>query len=105
MDKENSPEREQVVTQTTQMDYILSQNYPNPFNPETEIRFGLPESSQVKIQIFNMTGQKVATIFNGFLSAGEHQVKFNVNDLPSGVYTYRLLTESVQLTKRMILLK
>ena len=53
-------------------DFILYQNYPNPFNPATAIRFGLPQSSAVKIELYNITGERVAEIFNADLHAGYH---------------------------------
>ena len=70
--------------------YSLAQNYPNPFNPTTRIKFYLKESSKVKLDIYNLIGQKVAELVNQELSSGFHEVEFNGAGLASGVYIYRL---------------
>ncbi len=85
--------------------FELFQNYPNPFNPETEIRFSLPGASKVKLNIYNIIGQHVASLINKTLAAGYHNVIFNGRNLPSGIYIYRLQTNSFVQTKKMILLK
>lgn len=82
----------------------LSANYPNPFNPTTEIAFSLPRSGHVRLGVFNLMGQKVATLADQQLSAGPHRVQFHANNLPAGVYFYRLETERNVSTRKMILL-
>lgn len=84
---------------------VLYQNMPNPFNPATEIRFALPKSSNVELSIYNMLGEKVKTIASGIMNAGEHKVSFNAANLSSGVYFYKLTTESNSSIKKMILMK
>jgi hypothetical protein len=84
---------------------VLMNNYPNPFNPSTTIRYGLPHTSHVTLTIFNTIGQIVATLQKGTQEAGYHDVTFEGNDLPSGVYLYRLTTEDFDQTKRFILLR
>ena len=79
--------------------------YPNPFNPATTIRFSLPESSPVKVEVFNVAGQRVATLVDGMLESGPHEVSFDAGHLPSGVYLYRLASEHGVLMKRMVLMK
>jgi hypothetical protein len=86
-------------------EYILSQNYPNPFNPNTTIKYGIKEKSNVKITIFNALGQEVALALNEEMQPGYHQVDFNAANLPSGVYFYRIQAGSFVETKKMILLK
>ena len=86
-------------------DFTLDQNFPNPFNPITEIRFGLPEPSEVKLSVFNSLGQEVVTLVNGWKPAGTHTVEFNGSDLASGVYFYRLDAGTYNATKKMVLLK
>jgi hypothetical protein len=66
--------------------YALSQNYPNPFNPTTTIEFALPADSKVDIEIFNILGQKMATLFSGYQTAGYHQVVWNASKMSSGIY-------------------
>ncbi len=85
--------------------FALLQNYPNPFNPETKIRFELPEASFVKLTVFNMLGEKVATLVNEVLQAGIHYKTFNGLDFPSGVYLYKLETDKTNFTKKMMLVK
>ena len=85
--------------------YYLDQNYPNPFNPETEISFGLPEAAHVKIEIYNMLGQRMNTIVNDFKTAGVHKIKFDGSLLPSGLYVYKMETPGFQTSKRMVILK
>ena len=89
--------------------YALYQNYPNPFNPTTNIKFDLPEASKVVLNVYNILGEKVATLLNQTVEAGFHQVPFNGSNLSSSTYIYRIEAQSsgqsfVQ-TKKMLLLK
>ncbi|MEX0845476.1 MAG: PKD domain-containing protein, partial [Balneolaceae bacterium] len=86
-------------------DFELSQNYPNPFNPNTNIRFGLPEASEVRLEIFNILGQKVAVLVNGKMNAGYHLVNFDASRYSSGMYIYRIIAKDFVKTKKMLLLK
>jgi len=85
---------------------ILRQNYPNPFNPRTIINYELPITNEVELSIFNLFGQRVATLVNEKQNAGNYQVEWNASDLASGVYYYRLSTSAgfVQ-AKKLVLLK
>ena len=85
--------------------YIISNNYPNPFNPTTTIKYPLPKSEKVKIEIFNLLGQKISTLLNKQMPAGSHEVEFTAKDLPSGVYLYRIEAGEFHETKKMILIK
>ena len=85
--------------------YALEQNYPNPFNPATTIVYQLSKSGNVKVAVFNLLGQQVATIVNGYQDAGSHQVTFDASRLTSGVYFYTLEVNGAQLTKKMLLTK
>jgi hypothetical protein len=85
--------------------FSLSQNYPNPFNPTTAIEFGLPCAGLVKLEVFNILGQKVLTLIDRRLPAGNHQVEFDATNFPSGVYFYRLSHDEVKLTRKMTLVK
>ena len=87
------------------LEVVLLGNFPNPFNPTTEISFSLPWASHVKLEIFNVMGQKVATLVDGRREAGEHVVQWDGSAVASGVYLYRLQTGDFVDTKKMILLK
>ena len=84
---------------------MLSQNYPNPFNAQTTIRYSLPESGPVTLTIYNLLGQKVATLFDGIQTAGEHSVVWDAGDMTSGIYFSKLNTEDNYRTGEMLLLK
>ncbi|MDR9416131.1 MAG: endonuclease, partial [Gracilimonas sp.] len=86
-------------------DLNLRQNYPNPFNPTTNISYGIPEASEVRLEIFNMLGQQVATLVEERKSAGWHVVTFDAGSLSSGLYIYRLSAGHFSETKQMILIK
>ena len=90
--------------------FSLEQNYPNPFNPTTAITFALSATADVELDVYNALGQRVITIFEGTLGAGNHQVVWNGTDasgaaVASGVYFYRLSTPSGAQSKKMLLLK
>jgi len=85
--------------------FSLSQNYPNPFNPSTTIRFSLPLRSLVTLKVFDVLGREVATLVDGEMDAGEHSVVYNVKDLPSGVYFYRLQAGNFVEQKKMVFVK
>lgn len=85
--------------------YILYSAYPNPFNNSTLISFYLPTISRVQINIYNLLGQKLETVVNKEMSAGINQVRWNANELPSGVYLYMLQAGEYIETKKMILMK
>lgn len=87
-------------------EFSLDQNYPNPFNPTTNISFKLGTSSNVTLEVYNLLGQKVATILqNQKLSAGSHSQKFDASRLASGLYVYRISTESFTQSRKMMLIK
>ncbi|MCF7911937.1 MAG: T9SS type A sorting domain-containing protein [Candidatus Cloacimonetes bacterium] len=80
-------------------------NYPNPFNPGTEIAFHLDQASNVRIEVYNIKGQKVDTIADEHFDAGQHDLIWNAEDVLSGVYFYRINTDKDSATGKMILLK
>ena len=85
--------------------FTLKQNYPNPFNPQTTFTFSLPVASHANLSIYNILGQKVVTVLDKRISAGEHSIIFDASDLPTGIYFYRLKTENAMSTKKMVLIK
>ncbi len=85
--------------------YQLGDNYPNPFNPSTQFRFTLPQPENVRISVYNLQGQTVATLVNERKAAGDHTVQFDARDLPSGLYLYQIEAGQFQAVKKMILTK
>jgi hypothetical protein len=84
---------------------FLDQNYPNPFNPSTMIRYGLPSGTNVRLSIHSLLGNEIKVILNGWQDAGTYTLDLSAQDLPSGIYYYRLQTELGTLTRRMTILK
>jgi hypothetical protein len=87
------------------LEYKLDQNYPNPFNPSTHIQFGMKKAGEVKIEVYNILGQKVMTLFDGYKDAGYHIIKFDAGGLSSGLYFYRMETKAYHSIRKMILMK
>jgi uncharacterized delta-60 repeat protein len=86
--------------------FDLFQNYPNPFNSRTSIQFSLSQRDMIKIQIFNMLGQLVATVFNAEASAGVHKIDLDAVNFTSGLYVYRLQTRRGEIaSKKMLIIK
>lgn len=92
------------------VEFALSQNYPNPFNPETQIEYALPSNSYVKLNIYNVLGQKVKTLVDEKMSAGYHSALWDGkddkgDDVSSGIYFYKLQTDKFDQVKKMLLVK
>ena len=85
--------------------FALNQNYPNPFNPSTNIKYELPEASDVRLDIFNSLGQRVETLVDKQQTAGSYHATFKAEHLPSGVYIYRLRAGNFTQTKKLLLIK
>ncbi|MDX1739692.1 MAG: T9SS type A sorting domain-containing protein, partial [Rhodothermales bacterium] len=86
--------------------FMLHQNFPNPFNPSTTIAFDMPQSAAVTLSVYNVLGQRVATLVdNKVVPAGRQQVAFDASGLPSGVYLYVLGTRDRTEARTMVLLK
>ncbi len=86
-------------------EFELKQNYPNPFNPETNIEFSVKESGNVKLIIYDVNGNEIYLPLNQQLQPGTYNVKWNAASYSSGVYFYRLITKSINITKKMIYIK
>lgn len=91
--------------ETIPNNFSLEQNFPNPFNPSTQIRYSVEKPAMVTLEVYNMMGQKLATLVNGFKASGTHSITFNASSLASGMYMYRLTSGSTSLTKSMMLIK
>ncbi|MCY3999502.1 MAG: zinc-dependent metalloprotease [Bacteroidetes bacterium] len=87
------------------IEFSLDEAYPNPFNPATSITYGIPESGDVKLMVYDIWGRQVSELINGFRSAGYHNVLFDASHLPSGIYFYRLQSGSFVTSKKITLLK
>lgn len=83
----------------------LFQNYPNPFNPTTTISFKLDKPSTIKLEIFSAEGRLVQTLTDSRFNSGTHSIRFDASELSSGIYFYRLSSESQSITKRLVLIK
>jgi len=85
--------------------FSLYQNYPNPFNPSTKISFTLTLKENIKLKVFDILGREVTLLAEGEYEIGKHEIEFNANNLPSGMYFYNLQTQSKSITKKMLLVK
>jgi hypothetical protein len=85
--------------------YTLSQNYPNPFNPSTVINYYLPVNTEVRLEVFNMLGQRVAVLVNEQKAAGSHTINFDASALSSGIYIYSIQTNGFNQSRKMLLVK
>ncbi len=96
---------ESIASDKIPANYNLEQNYPNPFNPTTTIKFNIPNDQHVRINVYNIIGELVTELINKDYSAGSYTVEFNAADLPSGIYIYRLESQSFTSVRKMILIK
>ncbi|MBD3257594.1 T9SS type A sorting domain-containing protein [candidate division GN15 bacterium] len=101
---------EDAAEQSLPDDFFLAQNYPNPFNSSTVIEVSLPERAEVKLELFNILGQRVRLLADGPLAAGSHQIEWDGayaggRSAPTGIYFYRLQAGDVSLVRKMLLLK
>lgn len=85
--------------------YELKQNFPNPFNPNTMIRFSVPKSGHVSLEVFDISGKRVSSLLDGELKTGSYKFDFNASVLSSGVYFYKLIAAGFTDTKKMVLIK
>jgi len=100
-----STEEKELTEADIPLTFELRQNYPNPFNPSTQIQFSLPEPGLVKLKIFDVLGRLVRTLVDGPMQAGRQSVTFDAGNLPSGMYLYRLETQTDVSVRKMMLIK
>ncbi len=90
-------------------EYSLQQNYPNPFNPSTVIKYSIPKAGFVSLKVYNVLGSEVASLVNGYMEAGNHEINFSTNisgkELGSGIYFYTIKAGNYTQTKKMVVLK
>lgn len=94
-----------IKNEIENLDFNLKQNYPNPFNPATEIEFSMLENANAQLNIYNILGQKIATILNRYLTKGNYRITFNAGNLASGIYLYELKTSNRREIKKMNLIR
>ena len=85
--------------------FTLEQNYPNPFNPSTNIKFSVPILSPISISIYNIRGEFVERLINGVYEPGNYEVSLSAKQYASGLYIYRLESEDVHYTKKLMVIK
>ncbi|MGA2668957.1 MAG: T9SS type A sorting domain-containing protein [Ignavibacteria bacterium] len=93
------------ISGTAPKEFSLSQNFPNPFNPSTEIKFDIAKLSNVKLNIYNVLGEKIALLVDQNLPAGSYSVNWDASEMPSGVYFYKIYAGDFSATKKLILIK
>ncbi|MBN1633778.1 MAG: T9SS type A sorting domain-containing protein [Ignavibacteria bacterium] len=101
----NVPLPVQKISVELPAEYELCQNYPNPFNSMTNVKWQMLNAGAVKIIVYDLLGKEVATLVNEELQTGVYQVRFDAENLTSGVYYYRLETNKFSETKKMTILK
>ncbi|MBK7629813.1 MAG: T9SS type A sorting domain-containing protein [Ignavibacteriales bacterium] len=94
---------DEETNQPTQ--FVLDQNYPNPFNPTTKISFSISEKSFTTLKIYDILGNEVASLLYEEKPAGRYEIQFDASSLSSGVYLYKLQSNNLVQTRKMILLK
>src|SRR3989339_345648 len=85
--------------------FVLEQNYPNPFNPSTQIRFSIPEVTNVKLIVSDALGREIALLVDGKLNAGDYKIDFDADGISSGIYICILITDTFKQSRKMILMK
>ena len=85
--------------------FELLQNYPNPFNPSTNIKYSIANQTRVRIEVYNILGQRVAILVNENMSPGHYTVKFDGRDMATGFYVYRMQTKEFNSIKKMLIVK
>jgi hypothetical protein len=86
-------------------EFALRQNYPNPFNPVTTIQFDIPEAGEVRLDVYNILGEKVATLVQGRHEIGRYTIRWDASGMASGMYFYRISSAKFTATKKLVLMK
>ena len=102
----NKPVNDSNSDDLVDYEYRLRSNYPNPFNPSTTIRYSIANPGNVKLQVYNLLGDEVATLVNEYKKAGNYKVEFSDSGhLPSGIYIYKITSDNFSGVKQMLLIK
>ena len=96
---------EESVIDEIPTNFNLTQNYPNPFNPSTKIRYSVPQASTIVIRVFDVLGNEIETLMNEEKAIGTYEISWYAEQLPSGIYFYRLQAGPFVETKKMVLIK
>ena len=91
--------------ETSRIEYSLEYPYPNPFNPKTSISFSLPNQSQTSIKVLDIKGKLISTLLNESMNVGHHQIEWNADGYPSGVYFVKLDADEFTQTQKLMLVK
>ena len=94
-----------IINELYPAEISLQQNYPNPFNPKTNISWTMSSAGSVSIEIYNLKGQLIDVLYNGFNKPGNHEIMWNASNYSSGIYFYRLTSNETVFQKNMILLR
>jgi len=95
----------EIEVEVIPVNYALYQNYPNPFNPNTKIKYQLPKESRVEIKVYNILGAEVMKLLDAQKEPGIYEVTLNAQNLPSGIYIYRIIAGTFSEVKKMVLMK
>jgi len=101
----NSWKKEIAIKYALPKEFKMEQNYPNPFNPTTTINYAIQQPGMVVLKVYNIVGQEIQTLVNGYQAAGKYQVTLNADYLSSGVYFYRLQSSGNTSMRKMVLLR
>ncbi|UCH64705.1 MAG: T9SS type A sorting domain-containing protein, partial [Ignavibacterium sp.] len=96
---------EVIVEVTIPLEFALEQNFPNPFNPSTVIKYSIPHDGFVTLDVFNLLGEKVASLVNGIQKAGRYEINFDASNLASGIYVYNLKSGNFSSVRKMLLMR
>jgi hypothetical protein len=83
----------------------LEQNYPNPFNSHTAIHFELTRESAITLDIFDITGRKITTLVDNVMEPGKYDIIWDADEMVSGIYFYRIITDDTRIIRKMVLVK
>ncbi|MCB0284728.1 MAG: T9SS type A sorting domain-containing protein, partial [Calditrichaeota bacterium] len=105
LDWENISGLNNTGTSSQPAKFQLMQNYPNPFNPSTTIRYSIPEKAHLEINVYNASGKKVKTLFDGIKQSGEYSIRFDGDGLSSGIYFVQMTSAGFRKSVKTLLIK